>query len=207
MNSDKQTLFCPGIPGAGKTILTSIIIQELTTRYSNNPTIGIAYIYCNFQHRDKQKINDLLASLLKQLAASQLSLPSTVKDLHDQHKDQRTRPSLDEIYRSLQAISTLYSQVFIIVDALDECQVSDNCRPKFLSNLFNLQAKLFATSRFIPDITEKFNKGIQLEIRASGQDVQRYLVDHMSQLPNFVLSKPMLQEEIITEIGKAVEGM
>src|SRR6267154_535868 len=28
----KQTLFCPGIPGAGKTILTSIVVEELTTR-------------------------------------------------------------------------------------------------------------------------------------------------------------------------------
>jgi hypothetical protein len=28
--TSKQTLFCPGLPGAGKTILTSIVIEELT---------------------------------------------------------------------------------------------------------------------------------------------------------------------------------
>jgi hypothetical protein len=32
MQADKQTLFCPGIPGAGKTILTSIGIDGLTTQ-------------------------------------------------------------------------------------------------------------------------------------------------------------------------------
>jgi DNA replication protein DnaC len=69
--TNKQTLFCLGIPGAGKTILTSIIVEELNTRFSNDPTIGIAYIYCNFRRQEEQKIDDLLASLLKQLAESQ----------------------------------------------------------------------------------------------------------------------------------------
>jgi hypothetical protein len=49
LNTDNQTLFCPGIPGAGKIILISIVVEELTTRFSNDPTIGIAYIYCNFR--------------------------------------------------------------------------------------------------------------------------------------------------------------
>jgi DNA replication protein DnaC len=28
-----KTLFCPGIPGAGKTILTSVVLKELNTRF------------------------------------------------------------------------------------------------------------------------------------------------------------------------------
>jgi hypothetical protein len=108
-------------------------------------------------------------------------------------------------------VATLYSRVFIIIDALDECQASHGCRPKFLSNIFDLQAKtganLFATSRFLPEIIEKFNEGMRLEIRASNRDVQRYLDGHISQLPAFVLNKPKLQEEITTEIINVVEGM
>jgi Cdc6-like AAA superfamily ATPase len=211
LETDKQTLFCPGIPGAGKTILTSIVVEELTARFHDNKSIGIAYLYCNFRRQDEQKIDDLLASLLKQLAESQPSLPGTVKDLYDRHKTKRTRPSLNEISRSLQAVTTLYSRVFIIVDALDECQVSDGCRPKFLSEIFSLQTKctsnVFATSRFIPEITEKFNEGMRLEIRASNQDVQRYLNGHMSQLPGCVLRSSELQDEIKAEIIKAVDGM
>ena len=60
-------LFCPGIPGAGKTILTSIVVDDLTTRFSNDPSVGIAYVYCNFRRRDEQKAEELFASLLKQL--------------------------------------------------------------------------------------------------------------------------------------------
>jgi hypothetical protein len=64
LNTDNQTLFCPGIPGAGKTILTAVVIHDLTTQFSDDPTIGIAYIYCNFRQQDDQKLDDLLASLL-----------------------------------------------------------------------------------------------------------------------------------------------
>lgn len=211
LKTDKQTLFCPGIPGAGKTILTSIVVEELTTQFSNDPTIGIAYIYCNFRQQDKQKMDDLLASLLKQLAERQPSPPSSVKDLYDRHKTKHTRPLLDEILRSLQAVATIYSRVFIIIDALDECQVSDGDRSRFISNIFNLQAKtgakLFTTSRPILDIEKQFKGYLSCEILASDEDVRRYLDGHMSQLPTFILSRPKLQEEIKTEIVRAVEGM
>ena len=108
-------------------------------------------------------------------------------------------------------MTTLYSRVFIAIDALDECQASHGYRTALLSEMFSLQVKsganLFATSRFLPEITEKLNKGMMLEIRATNQDVQRYLEGHMSQLPTFVLSRPKLQEEIITELVEAIEGM
>jgi Cdc6-like AAA superfamily ATPase len=212
LQTDKQTLFCPGIPGAGKTILTSIVVEELNTRFQNDGSVGIAYLYCNFRRQDEQKLEDLLASFLKQFVQQQPSVPESVKALYDQHKHKQTRPSVDETSRVLHSVTTLYSSAFIIVDALDECQGSDKCRSKFLSTIFNLQAKaagakLFATSRPIPDIEKEFKGCLSREILASDEDVRRYLDGHMSQLPTFVLSRPNLQEEIKTEIIRAVEGM
>ena len=211
LETKNETLFCLGIPGVGKTILTSIVVEELTTRFSNDPTIGIAYIYCNFQRQDDQKIADLLMSLLKQLAKCQPSLPGTVKSLYDRHKPKGTRPSLDEISETLQSVTLLYSRVFIIVDALDECQISDGCRQRFLAALFDLHAKcganLFATSRPIPSIEIEFQGNSKLEIRAREEDVQRYLDGHMFRLPGFVARNSKLQEEIKTDIVKAVDGM
>ena len=168
-------------------------------------------MYCNFRRQEEQKIDDLLASLLKQLAEGQPSLPGTVKELHDLHKTKRTRPSLDEISRSLQAVTTLHSRVFIVVDALDECQVSDGCRQRFLSEMFSLQANhkanLFATSRFIPEITTKFQGNILLEIRASKEDIGRYLEAHMRHLSSFDDWNRQLQDKIKVTIADAVDGM
>jgi hypothetical protein len=108
-------------------------------------------------------------------------------------------------------MAAMHSRVFIVVDALDECQASDRCRSKFLSEIFCLQAKtrinFFATSRRIPDIEKEFKIFPSREILASDRDVRRYLDGHMSQLPEFVSKRPDLQEEIKTKITEAVEGM
>ncbi|KAK1141016.1 hypothetical protein N8T08_009673 [Aspergillus melleus] len=47
----KQTLFCPGVPGAGKTIFSSVLIDELQSLYGHRCDIGVAFIYCNFQRQ------------------------------------------------------------------------------------------------------------------------------------------------------------
>ena len=211
LKTEKQTLFCPGIPGAGKTILTSIVVDDLDTRFSGDPQIGIAYIYCNFRRKDEQKAEDLLASLLKQLAQGQSPLPDSVKTLYDCHKDKRTRPSFDEFSRALQLVVAKYSRVFIVVDGLDECQISDGCRSRFLSEIFNLQAKwrvnFFATSRFIPEIQKMFEGSMLIKIYASNEDVQMYLDARISHGQSRILQHPDLQAEITAEITKAIDGM
>ena len=210
LEAENQTLFCPGIPGAGKTIAVSIVVDDLTRRFGEDKNVGIAYIYCSFRRKNEQKAEHMLMSLLKQLADGQRYLPQSVVSLYESH-EKKSRPSIDEISKALQAVVALHSRVFIIMDALDECQTSGGCRTKFLKEIFAIQAtggaNIFATSRFLPEVTEMFVGSISLEIRASADDVRRYLSGHISQLPSFVQRSPDLQEEIKTEIIKAVDGM
>jgi Cdc6-like AAA superfamily ATPase len=138
LKTDKQTLFCPGIPGAGKTILTSIVVADINERYQDDDIVGVAYLYCNFRRQDEQKIDDLLASLLKQLAHGRSPLSKTLKDLYGRHEKKRTRPSWEEISKAIQSAAESYSRVFILVDALDECQTTDACQKRFLSEIFTL---------------------------------------------------------------------
>ena len=211
LNTSKKTFFCPGIPGAGKTILTSIVIDVLCTRFQNDASIGIAYLYCNFRRQQDQKPKGLLANLLKQLVQELPSTPENMTSLYERHKGKRTHPSFDEISKALHSVVASYSRTFIIIDALDECQVSEGGCKRLLSEMFNLQTKtganLFATSRFIPEIIKEFEGSASLEIRACDEDVRRYLDGHMTQLPSFVTRSPNLQVEIQTEIMNAVDGM
>lgn len=207
----KQTLFCPGIPGAGKTIITSIVVDHLHSKFQNDANVGIAYIYCNFRRQQEQKPEYLLASLLKQLVQEKHSMPEILKNLYKRHKDHRTRPSIEEVSKVLHSVVTDYSKTFIIIDALDECPVIDGSRMKLLSEILYLQTKigvsLFATSRSVPEIMKNFEGCVWREILASDKDVQRYIEGHTLQLPSFVRRSPDLQEEIKTEITKAVKGM
>lgn len=206
-----QTMFCPGIPGAGKTILTSVVIDELESRYGNDRDVGIAYIFCSFDRHDdqSQKLESLMASILRQLAQVLSPFPKVVKSLHEKHRIKGTRPSVDEICVALRSILGLFSRLFIIVDALDECQALTVS--KLLDLIFDLQttAKLnfFATSRFIPDIVARFQNMPTLEIRAAKLDVMEYLRSNLHKLPLFVSRDPQLQQDIVTKITNAVDGM
>lgn len=211
LTKSEQILFCPGIPGAGKTIITSIVVDHLHFKFQNDASVGIAYIYCNFRRQQEQKPEDLLASLLKQLVLQKRSMPEILKNLYERHKEKRTRPLIEEVSRVLHSIVADYSKTFVIIDALDECQVIGGRHKKLLSEILRLQTEsgvsLFATSRFVPEIMTNFKGCLSLEILASDEDVQRYIDGHILQLPSFVLRSPDLQEEIKTEIAKAVKGM
>lgn len=183
------------------------MIHHLLDQFLNDPSVGIAYIYCNFQRQSEQKADDLLASLLKQLAQLQSPLPQPMKDLYDRHKNNRTRPFFDEISKTLHSVAVAYSKVFIIIDALDECNKSDNNRAKFLEAIFQLQASsvtnIFATSRVVDDIASAFDGNPCLTISANNGDILAYL--------NARMSKQGLgsetQDMIRTEMLKAADGM
>jgi Cdc6-like AAA superfamily ATPase len=212
LNENKQTLFCPGIPGAGKTVITSIAVEHLQTEFRDDPNVGIAYLYCNYRRQEEQKPVDLLASLLKQLIQGRTSMPQNVVDIYKRHNNERTRPSFGEISKILHSVVADYSRTFITIDALDECRISDGGRGRLLAELFSLQARtganFLATSRFIPEIEKEFTgRSAKLEIRASGGDLQTYLHGHMLKLPSFVSHSADLQNEIITAIIEAVDGM
>jgi Cdc6-like AAA superfamily ATPase len=209
LSTGKQTLYCPGIPGAGKTITAATVVNDLFERFHDDAGVGVAYAYCNFKRHHEQKLNDLLSSLLKQLVLEHGDVPPAVKTVYEKHLTMRTRPSSQELSTTLRSITSLYSRVFIIIDALDECQESDECRARLISEIITLQSRanvsLFATSRFNHDITERFQGNLSLEISASDEDVMIYLDDRISHSASKMLKK--CREEITSGITKAVRGM
>lgn len=139
---EPQTILsCPGIPGDGKTTLASAIINDLYNKFHDDTNVRIAYLYFSLQHKHEQWIEDLLSSLLKQLAQSLPAPPEKVQRLHDRHLQKRTRPSLDQISDALVSVSAMYSRVFIVIDALDKCQTLDDCRSEFAAQVRELQVK------------------------------------------------------------------
>ncbi|PKS10137.1 hypothetical protein jhhlp_001887 [Lomentospora prolificans] len=209
LRGENQTLFCPGIPGAGKTVLSAVVISKLLEQYYRDPKLGVAYIYFHFRMHEKQGLDNLVSSLLKQLCELLSSVPAVVQDLYKRHTSVRTRPTVDELLDALAIVATSYTKVFIVVDALDECQENHGCRKTFIDKLLHLQGRakvnLFATSRFIPNITERFKKEDWFEIRASTADIERYL-DHRVQIST-VAAVQQLRDDIKTTISQAADGM
>ena len=209
INCVEPTLFCPGIPGAGKTFLTSIVINDLLGRFDEDPDVGVAYMYCNYKRRTEQTIENLLATLLKQLIQKKPSLYTEVRGLYLKHRQKGTRPSLDELRTTLNGMIGKLTRVFLLIDALDEC--TDLDRSRLLRETFSLQAhgtlSVFATSRCVPEVMSEFEGKSSIEIRATSDDVRRYLEKHLIELPICVRRNVSLQETIVVEITKAVDGM
>ncbi|KAF5254912.1 hypothetical protein FANTH_408 [Fusarium anthophilum] len=191
IKSQHGLLFCPGLPGAGKTFLVSIAIRYLQSLFSSGGNTSIAYHYCDLRHQESETINLILSSILKQLARCHESLPEAMRTLHTTHKKRDTRPSLQEIK---------------IIDGLDECLVWR----ELMTELRSLQGvNILATSRVIPEISN--DKGLEgstvLEVHARETDIRKYLAKSMPKLGRFVVNNEQLQEDVYKAILGASGGM
>jgi len=210
LQGTKQIMFCPGIPGAGKTMIAEIAVDHIWKAFRSD-NVGVAYVYCNYKRRETQTATDLLAAILKQLVQERPLYGEPVATLHNRHANRRARPSLDEIRTALNSVISNYSKVYIIIDALDECTDNDGTRTELLTILRSLQTKtntsLMATSRFVARIEQSFQGFTRLEIRASDAGVKRFVAGQMHRLPKCVRRDPELQTEIQDGIVLAVNGM
>ncbi|RSL51867.1 hypothetical protein CEP54_011211 [Fusarium duplospermum] len=206
---DFQTLYCPGIPGAGKTILASLVIDHLQTQHQSED-VGVFYAFCNFSRREEQTPKNLLAALLRQTVHGKAQIDGHVESLYRLRHCGESPLSRETITQELESCISSYSRVFVVVDAIDEL---DTCRDGFLTSLTALSANLvgkmslFITSRIIPEIAECLQGSLQLEVRASEVDISTFTHGQMSRLPAFVRRRPDLQTEIAETIGRDSQGM
>ncbi|KAF2179090.1 hypothetical protein K469DRAFT_322187 [Zopfia rhizophila CBS 207.26] len=205
-----KTLFCLGIPGAGKTMMAAIAIDHLC-RMILCDDIGVAYLFCSYKAQTDQSASSLFAALLKQLAQSRPDITAPVTHIYDEHSKRGSRPSLDEILRVLQSICLNYTTVYIVVDALDECTDREGARCRLIDKLRELQARidvrLLFTSRFIPEITQKFQSNPILEVRAHEEDVRRFVAGQIPRLPNCIQRDEKLKQAVQNKIIEAADGM
>jgi hypothetical protein len=156
-------------------------------------------------------VDYLLCALLRQLADTSNPLSLAVIELFEKYKKDHARPLRHEVLKSLRNVVSACTKTFIIVDALDECSTSLGCRTRLISEVARLQKDLkiniFATSRFIPEITDNFAGSTWLEIRASKEDVRNYLNSRIIELPAFVRRDPSLQDEVLQGLVDASDGM
>jgi hypothetical protein len=140
-------------------MIAAIAIDHLCKR-SRSEDIGVAYLFCNYKAQLEQTSTALLAAVLKQLTRSRPDMPDAVAQMYKNHQKHKTRPSIDEILGALQPVCSGYPAVYLVIDALDECTNRDGARTKLIDKLRKLQAKtnvrLMFTSRYIPEIEEKF---------------------------------------------------
>lgn len=210
MKKPKEILLCKGIPGAGKTTLASIAIDHLQ-RTLRHMDIPVVYIYCDYKKQQEQTPINLVASILKQLLQHRISVPDKVMKIYHHHVNSGTHLNIEEICDMLKDLLAGFSQTYVVVDALDELPVSGQVRQILLASLRSLQKahslNCMMTSRSIPQIDHELQGSLFLDIRASDEDVKKYVYGHMSDLTTSAQNSPKLQEAIANSIVDVVDGM
>ena len=149
-------LWCPGIPGAGKTFLASIVIEKLRELYRGQ-NVGVFMLYCNYNDPETHTVQPLVASLVKQYIQDRFMVDKSLEELHEAHYRKETRPTPEELKDLLGTAFSQYDKTFIVLDALDEMPNEDN-RSDLVTSLRGISAKsnLLVTSRPMPAIKQIF---------------------------------------------------
>jgi Cdc6-like AAA superfamily ATPase len=204
------TLLCPGIPGAGKTFMSSIVVNHLGERFPRRDGVGIAVLYCSYSMRGEQAKEKLLAGLLRQLLQRKHCCSETVQSLYEQCKSAGRRPSLDEMVVLLKHVASSFSQAFVVVDALDECEGTEwSPLVRELRRLQTLFPALRLMFTFRPHVIvlEEMAEAATLNIRAHRSDIEHYVATHLSRLSQHVTEAANLRRDVIQGIVAAADGM
>ena len=105
--------------------ISSSIIQDIIT-LRNAGKASMAYFYFDFRDVDKQKLHDLLPSLLIQLSARSDPCCDILSRLYSSNDRGVQKPSDRAMVECLKEMLTLEAQgpTYIILDALDECPIA-----------------------------------------------------------------------------------
>ncbi|KAJ7629681.1 ankyrin repeat-containing domain protein [Mycena polygramma] len=120
-----------GISGTGKSVLSSIVIDNLfkhRVKVRNScpdpPNLAVAYFYFDFGDEKKQLLQNMLRSIIMQLSA-QSPTPYSVLDQHFESCQGEVFPTYDDLLVMLATILSECTRTYIVLDALDECSEPD----------------------------------------------------------------------------------
>ncbi|KAK3361270.1 ankyrin repeat-containing domain protein [Lasiosphaeria ovina] len=208
-----KSLWLHGIPGAGKTILCSTvvdnIIQEVASQKSNTRVI---YFYFDFSDAKKQSVADLIKSLIYQLISAHSDIPEAAEALFTKCNG-LTEPGLDELFGLLMAEISRTERTFVFVDALDECPKEE--RPAFLETFFQNSLpdnlSLWITSRREPDIEAVLKPSathtVCIQNSSIDADVRIHVNNSIARDPRLSKWKPAVQNDIANAIVGGSHGM
>ncbi|KAL8663476.1 MAG: hypothetical protein Q9168_008085 [Polycauliona sp. 1 TL-2023] len=123
LDTPNTALWIYGIPGAGKTILSTLVIDEVLTRLRSE-TIGSAYFYVRHNDTDSHQMTNVLGSLIAQLARQNRSALAQVMEQYEQHTSRSSvtaPPDDDDLIDLLNSMFTCFTETYIMIDGLDEC--------------------------------------------------------------------------------------
>jgi Cdc6-like AAA superfamily ATPase len=163
-------LWLHGIPGCGKTILSSTIIEHLV---DTRPDQLLLYFYFDFTDAGKQTLDNVIRSLISQLYHKRKDIQRLLDSLFSSCNDGRSQPTCESLCKVFSQMMNQAKEIYIVLDALDECCTRKGPLSEgllaWIQSLLDLQQRnihLLVTSRPEHDIEQ-----VLREVAQSDRDI------------------------------------
>ncbi|KAH6667724.1 hypothetical protein B0J14DRAFT_170784 [Halenospora varia] len=206
-------LWLHGIPGCGKTILCSTIIEHVKSLYESDSAVAIAYFYFDFNDTEKQRHEKYLRSLIEQFSVQSVKSMDALNILFARSQDGRQQPTTDALLSTLQHMLRDFQQTFIILDVLDECKEREELLG-LLKNSMDWKVEnlhVLATSRRERDIEETLapltTGQICTQSALVNADIHIHLCERLQNDPRLKKWPANVQREIEKTLMDGAHGM
>ncbi|KAL8706555.1 MAG: hypothetical protein Q9201_000428 [Fulgogasparrea decipioides] len=204
-----------GIPGCGKTVLSSAIVEQVNRKHPSASGLAVIYFYFDFNDVSKQKPENMVRSLLLQLSEQSAIAFERLKTLRASCSDASSQP--DKLTVALVEIIRDLRETFIVIDALDESGEREQLFNiiKQIRECGSTGSHMLLTSRNIPDIEESLSPltDPKNRVRLGGESVDPDILAYINErLQNDRglrrwKSSPDVQDEIRTTLMEKADGM
>ncbi|KAF0645692.1 hypothetical protein FPSE5266_00755 [Fusarium pseudograminearum] len=215
-------IYLGGIPGAGKTVLTSSLITHLKELKSSAKDSGdrftISYFYFKHDQPKKNSFVSLLLALLAQLVAQDESLLDHI--YHACHSiDSQQFRSLDGVSRHVSTALQSQSRCFVIIDGLDECPEAPKVLEWFENVMlkqdgspgdtdFNIRLFISGQRDGILESQMSHYKMIHLDMSPGhDQDIKDYAIAMASKISDKFSLDIEYEQEIVSRVASHACGM
>lgn len=214
LSNPDSNLWFSGIPGAGKTVLAGVIIQESLAR--NTEDVATTFFFCDYMNERTQSPVNILSALAFQLAIQKEEAYTILEKyfykLHPPRGLERS-PTVEEMATVLGDLLKLFRHVFLVIDGLDECgESTDDVLDALLDVTKDADnCSIALLSRDEGNIRDRLEEDfIGEEIAAHTEDIVEYAT---SEIEKRILNKRLriddleLKEEILQRLIQGANGM
>jgi hypothetical protein len=161
-----------------------LVIDHLRGNLARERT-AVIFVYFNYKDQDNQTVENVLASLLKQLLTSLDFLPPAVQEVYDEYHTSSLSPNAETLLSAITSVAPEFETIYVVLDALDEFkQMHMGALVSAVMQLRTLNLSFLCTSRtHLTDLSDQLGHGAHwvLEIFADSIDVSNYLTERLNQ--------------------------
>lgn len=197
----------PTPAGTGKSVLSSLIIDRLTTE-APSPEEAPIYFYIDFRNTAKTKVANIYRSLCVQLLSHFVDLPDELEARYDKQKMENLyeQELLDILHLLVEKAKT---PTTVVIDALDECETRNDFMNAMVELPEKTRIRLLVTSRENVDIKHKFANQPTVQIRPelTKHDITLYVTEEVKRHARLGALSSDTREKVISTISSGADGM